>query len=149
MKIRFFILIFLLIGQLNVSIARNKVINADSIITVALSKINSSHAKDHLDPITYSDFGINFHIIDIVTHVSIIDHGYGIYLCKETGDDLDYWIICYDNSGYKFYEQCFDVTMLGEILDYLNRNNYTDSQSLKYITALQKIIVCLDNCFVE
>ncbi len=138
--------LFLLIGPSSFSFAQNKV-DVDSIIAVGLSKINN--ARNLPDPMSYSDFGINFHIIDIVTHASIIDHGYGIYLCKESGDDLEYWIVWYDSSGYKFYDQRFDATMLGEIIEYLKRNNYTDSQSLKYIIALQKTIAYLDSCFME
>lgn len=124
------ILVFLDIGNL-----RAQTYSQDSIINVVITRINDIWSKS-FGNISRQDLGDSFYINDIATNKSIIDKGFGIYAFGLCGDDLGGWIMLYDATGFKIFEERLNTNMLGEILEYLNRNNISEKQSFQYIKGL-------------
>lgn len=79
-----------------------------------------------------------YFIDDISSQEPIAEQKYGIYIFGWFGADIPRWILWYDATGYKIYDQPLDTDMLGEILAFLKRNNYSEAASYRYILGLYK-----------
>lgn len=51
----------------------------------------------------------------------------------------------YDNTGYKIYDHGINTKMLGEILEFVKRNNYSDKQTFQYIEGLYRTSYMMEN----
>lgn len=113
MKIRFVGILFSMI-VFSIQLSMSQTVPIDSVISVVLTRINRNLPLPSDKELTPQELGTNFYVQDISTRSRITDHGYGIYEFGLFGDDLDKWIMWYDATGYKIYDQNLDVNMLGE-----------------------------------
>lgn len=144
MKIRFVGILFSMI-VFSIQLSMSQTVPIDSVISVVLTRINRNLPLPSDKELTPQELGTNFYVQDISTRSRITDHGYGIYEFGLFGDDLDKWIMWYDATGYKIYDQNLDVNMLGEILDFCKRNKLSEHQSFRYIESLYKVSIILEN----
>lgn len=120
-------------------------ISADSMINVVLARIKSSHATSFIGELSRQNLGVAFYIEDVTTQAPITKQGYGIYEFGLFGDDIDKWNMWYDATGYRIYNKYLDTEMLGDILDFCKRNNFSESKSFRYIDGFYKSVVRVEN----
>mgnify|MGYP005963697309 CR=1 FL=1 len=121
-----------------------QVVSVNRLIQIVVDTINSNlSSEDFLSKPT--GLNVSFYIEDISTRESIAEHKYGLYEFGQYGDDIPKWIMWYDSTGYKIYDHGVNTKLLGEILEFIKRNNYSDTQAFRYIEGLYKTSYMMEN----
>ena len=122
-------------------------ISRDSVVNIALSHINRYNQNEvRVIPLTPEDLDCRFSIEDIVTQKRFAGESSGIYVFSQLGYDVPLWIMLNDSTGCKVYlADDMNSEMLGQLLLFFRRNNYSPEKSLQYIEKIYMIIYIMSN----
>lgn len=122
-------------------------IPADSVVGISLFHINQFNLRHKtFTPLRHEDLDCRFSIEDIVTRKRFAGESSGIYVFSQLGYDVPLWIMLNDSTGCKVYlADDMNSEMLGQLLLFFRRNNYSPEKSLQYIEKIYTIIYIMSN----
>lgn len=117
------------------------IVNVDSLIRIAAQTINQQEQKmptSVRQNLTERDYKQAYYVNDILDNQPITQRsGYGIYVFGRIGDDfVSAGIFLYDLTGCQILPRIFNYESLGMLLDFFERNHFSEKEMMKYLKLI-------------